>query len=138
MKFGAKTMERLEASIFVTETTSWAVNICKNLIRDVSVPQHVINGKKYKSHFSCMYKVSPDEVGEDDPVQFRKFLDKTDCKFDVLPDGDGVVVAGSVRDERDVELAQPLLEQGCRHMGIRWVATLPLVEPAFYTCHLNQ
>ena len=47
MKFGAKTIERLEASIFVTETTSWAVNICKNLIRDVSVPQHVKNGKKY-------------------------------------------------------------------------------------------
>ena len=31
MKFGAKTMERLEASIFVTETTSTAVNICRNL-----------------------------------------------------------------------------------------------------------
>ena len=44
MKLGAKTMERFDASIFVTETTSWAVNICKNLIRDVSVPQHVING----------------------------------------------------------------------------------------------
>ena len=81
--------------------------------------------------------MSPDEVGEDDPVQFRKFLDKTDCKFDVLPDGDGVVVAGSVRDERDVELAQPLLEQGRRHVGIGRSAALPLVEPTFYACHLN-
>ena len=42
MKFGAKTIERLEASIFVTETTSWAVNICKNLIRDVSVPRNLL------------------------------------------------------------------------------------------------
>ena len=33
MKFGAKTMERLEASIFVTETTSTAVNICRNLVK---------------------------------------------------------------------------------------------------------
>ena len=33
MKFGAKTIERFDASIFVTETTSWAVNICRNLTR---------------------------------------------------------------------------------------------------------
>ena len=92
----------------------------------------VVNG-----YFSCVHKVSPDEVGEDDPVQFRKLHDKTDCKLNVVPDGDGVVVAGRVRDERDVELAQPLLEQGRRHVGVRRTAALPLVEPAFYTCHLN-
>ena len=87
--------------------------------------------------FSCMQKVSPDEVGEDDPVQFWKLHDKTDGKLNVLPDGDGVVVAGGVGDQRDVELSQPLLEEGRRHVGVRWVAALPLVKTAFHTCHLN-
>ena len=32
-KLGANTMERLEASILVTLTTSWAVKSCRNLIR---------------------------------------------------------------------------------------------------------
>ena len=70
-------------------------------------------------------------------MQFRKLHDKTDCKLDVLPDGDGVVVAGRVGDEGDVELTQPLLEQGSRHVGVCWTAALPLVETAFYTCHLD-
>ena len=39
MKFGAKTIERFDASIFVTETTSWAVNICRNLTRLLSTAQ---------------------------------------------------------------------------------------------------
>ena len=69
-------------------------------------------------------------------MQFWKLHDKTDCKVDVLPDRDGIVVAGSVRDEGDVELAQPLLEQGSGHVRVRRVAALPLVESAFYTCHL--
>ena len=58
MKFGAKTMERFEASIFVTETTSWAVNICKNLITDVSVPQNplvVVELAHEISFFPFMY-----------------------------------------------------------------------------------
>ena len=69
-------------------------------------------------------------------MQFWKLHDKTDSKVDVLPDRDGIVVAGSVRDEGDVELAQPLLEQGSGHVRVRRVAALPLVESAFYTCHL--
>ena len=80
---------------------------------------------------------SPDEVGEDDPVQFWKLHDKTDGQVDVLPDGDGVVVAGGVGDQRDVELSQPLLEQGRWHVRVRWVAALPLVKTAFHTCNLN-
>ena len=44
MKFGAKTMERLEASIFVTETTSTAVNICRNLF--IKFEKYVKNGQK--------------------------------------------------------------------------------------------
>ena len=42
MKFGAKTMERLEASILVTETTSWAVNICRNLVNIRIIQSEVI------------------------------------------------------------------------------------------------
>ena len=44
MKFGAKTIERLEASIFVTETTSTAVNICRNLF--IKFEKYVKNGQK--------------------------------------------------------------------------------------------
>ena len=95
-----------------------------------------LNCQFFTENLSFLLRLSPDEVGEDDPVQFWKLHDKTDCKVDVLPDRDGIVVAGSVGDEGDVELAQPLLEQGSGHVRVRRVAALPLVESAFYTCHL--
>ena len=69
-------------------------------------------------------------------MQLWQLLDKTDGQLHVLPDGDRLVVAGRVRDERDVELAQPLLEQRRRHVRVCRAAALPLVEPAFDTCHL--
>ena len=69
-------------------------------------------------------------------MQLWQLLDKTDGQLHVLPDGDRLVVAARVRDERDVELAQPLLEQRRRHVRVGRAAALPLVEPAFHTCHL--
>ena len=54
MKFGAKTMERLEASILVTETTSWAVNICRNLVNIRIIQSEVI----FIADLSCA------EIGE--------------------------------------------------------------------------
>ena len=90
------------------------------------------------SHHICgdEHLEETNEVGEDDAVELRQFVDQTDGQTGVFANQDRLMVGGGIRDEGDVELSQPLLEQGSRNVGVSGIAALPLVKPTLHAGHL--
>ena len=127
-QFGAITMAKLLASIFVTEDTSVCEKICKQIQMKRNETTHT------KRMNESSYLEETNEIRENEAVDLGQPVDDSHGAFRIRAVGHTLVVQ-FIRNQRFVQLPVPQLEQRGRNMGVAYVAHLPLIHADLEAVH---